>query len=409
VRLGGARGAPKRVMSESSPSTALPHHGGPGGLRPRRPGRFALWLGAVALLALAALAAAAVIPGSHHSGGDDAVAQHAVAAPTGSGGGRARVTKVFDSSASAKKYGTKIAAMENGYDSQGPVADLSPLPVSAFDRPVQEYRRYAEHWAARLHQDLPPLRAALGSGNRAGARRAWETAFWDYLHLGAVYGLLPGDLNDQLAGTPGLIGDPHFVGLHRIEMGLWTGESVRSLVPLGAELGHAVTRLQGELPTAAVDPRTTKQELARGLVAVDVDPLDYVLRAHEILEDAARDLMSGVDVPWSGEGVLGTAAGVAATKEVMSTLEPLMTGRGNAYGTSEYWLGRLAHALRSVRRPNGSWPTLHELTSRQLQLIDGTLAGTLTALQQVPGTLETVNPPSFPEDPANSTSGSDSK
>jgi hypothetical protein len=395
-------------MSETPSSTALPRPGGPGGLRSRRPARIAIWLGAVALLAIAALVAAAVIPGSHDSS-DDAVAVQAVAAPTSSHPVPARVTKVFDSSISADQYGTKIAAMENGYDSQGPVSDLTPLPVAAFDRPVARYRHYAEHWAARLHHDVGPLRAALESGNRTDARHAWETAFSDYLHLGAVYGLLPGDLNDQLAGTPGLIGDPHFVGLHRIEMGLWTSEPVRSLVALATKLSHAVRRLQAELPTASVDPSSPRQELARGLVAVDVDPLDFVLRAHEILEDAARDLMSGVDVPWSGEGVLGTAAGVAATKELMSTLEPLMTGRGDAYGTSEYWLGRLGRALDSVERPDGRWPTLHELTPRQLALIDGTLAGTLTALEQVPGTLETVNPPIFPKDPANATSRSGSR
>ena len=67
--------------------------------------------------------------------------------------------------------------------------------------------------------------------------------------------------------------------------------------------------------------------------------------------------------------------------------------RGNAYGTSDYWLLRLGRVLHAVQRPDGSWPTLHQLTPRQLQLIDGTLAGTLSALQQVPGTLETVTLP----------------
>jgi hypothetical protein len=398
-----------RIMSDGSPSNpALPRPGGPGGLRPRR---LAIWLGVVALLAIIALVAAAVIPGSHHSDADDAVAQHAVAEPNQQSGDPARVTTVVNSSIPAKQYGSKIAAMENGVDSRGrPVSDLSPVPVAAFARPVAHYRVYAEHWAAQLGRDVPPLTAALRSGNRAGARRDWDTAFSDYLHLGAVYGLLPGDLNDRLAGLPGMIGDPHFVGLHRIEMGLWTDEPVRSLTPLGTKLSHAVTRLQAELPTLAINPKRAKLRLKRGLVAVAVDPLDYVTRAHEILEDAQRDLMSGADVPWSGAGVLGTAAGVAATKELMTTLEPIMTGRGNAYGTSEYWLLRLGRVLDSVQRPNGSWPTLHELPPRQLQLIDGTLAGTLSALQQVPGTLETVNLPNIPRIPngAASTSASES-
>ena len=56
--------------------------------------------------------------------------------------------------------------MENGYNASGPVSDLSPLPVSAFDRPVAAYRRYAERWAATLGHDVAPLTAALRAGNR---------------------------------------------------------------------------------------------------------------------------------------------------------------------------------------------------------------------------------------------------
>jgi hypothetical protein len=390
-------------MSETPSSTALPRSSGPGGLRPRRPVRVLIWLGAVALLALAALVAAAVIPGSRNSGGDQAVAQHAVAAPTPSGNTRPRVTKVFDSKISAKRYGTQVAQRENGYNASGPVSDLTPLPVSAFDHPVAMYRSYAERWAATLGHDVVPLTAALRAGNRGLARRDWATAFSDYLHLGAVYGLLPGDLNDDLAGMPGEIGDPHFVGLHRIEMGLWTNQPVTSLAPLAVELSAAIGRLRAELPTAAVDPRSTHVRLTRGLVAVTVDPLDFTLRIHEILEDAQRDFMSGLDVPWSGAGVLATAAGVAATEELLSTVKPILAGRGAAYGTSEYWLHRLGQVFANVRRRDGSYPSLHQLTPDQLQLIDGTLAGTLSALDQVPGTLETHNFTTFPKEPAGGT------
>jgi hypothetical protein len=245
-----------------------------------------------------------------------------------------------------------------------------------------------------------PLTAALRAGNRGLARRDWATAFSDYLHLGAVYGLLPGDLNDDLAGMPGEIGDPHFVGLHRIEMGLWTHEPVTSLTPLGLKLSSAVRRLRAELPSAAVDPQSTHVRLARGLVAVTVDPLDFTLRIHEILEDAQRDFMSGLDVPWSGAGVLATAAGVAATDELLRTVKPILAGRGSAYGTSEYWLHRLGRVFDSLRRGDGSYPSLRQLRPDQLQLVDGTLAGTLTALEQVPATLETQNFTTFPKIPA---------
>jgi hypothetical protein len=62
-------------MSESPSSTALPRPSGPGRLRPRRPVRLVIWVGVVALLAIATLVAAAVISGSHHSSTDNALAQ----------------------------------------------------------------------------------------------------------------------------------------------------------------------------------------------------------------------------------------------------------------------------------------------------------------------------------------------
>ena len=162
------------------------------------------------------------------------------------------------------------------------------------------------------------------------------------------------------------------------------------------KLSATVHRLRAELPSAAVDPQSTHVRLARGLVAVTVDPLDYTLRIHEILEDAQRDFMSGLDVPWSGAGVLATAAGVVATKELLSTVKPIMAGRGNAYGTSVYWLDRLGRAFDSVRRRDGSYPTLSQLTIAQRDSLNGTLAGALGALDDVPGTLETVAPTPYP-------------
>ena len=54
--------------------------------------------------------------------------------------------------------------------------------------------------------------------------------------------------------------------------------------------------------------------LAAVLPHAPLTPLEYATRAHEILEDAMRDLLSGTDVPWSGEGVLATDAGLQRPK-----------------------------------------------------------------------------------------------
>jgi hypothetical protein len=352
--------------------------GGSGRGRPSRPRRIVLWLAGIAALALLALAAAALIPGSHAT---PARFSQLVVAPHSSGANqlRRRQTRVFGSSIAANRYGTQISQRENGIGPGGQVAsDLDPVPARAFTRPVADYIHYALGWSGKLGTAVSSLTAQLRAGDRSAAERAWDVAFSDYLHLGAVYGLLPGDLNDRLAQVPSSLSQAHFTGLHRIEKGLWQGASLSALVPVSEAISGAVVRLKHTLPRTSIDP------------------LDYAARAHEILEDAQRDLLSGSQVPWSGEGVLGTAAGVTATREVVHTLVPVMQGRDNTLVEVQNWLLRLQSSLNAVRRRDGSYPTLDQLTIDQRESINGNLAGALSALQDIPGTVETTALPTIP-------------
>ena len=372
-------------MSGTSPSTPLPRGAAdPSGAGPgdrSRSRRILVWGATVVLLALAALAAAALIPGSH-SAGSSSLARSSVVAGGSPANPLHHQAKVYDSNVAASKYGTQVAARENGVNAKGQlISDLAPLRPRQFDRPVSEYRGYAERWAVSLGRDVAPLTAALRAGHRARARRDWSTAFADYLHLGAVYGLLPAGLDDRLAEVPPASDDRDFPGLHRIEQGLWTGQSLRSLVPVSTRLRRAAVTLRHTLPTVAISP------------------LEYATRAHEILEDAQRDLMSGTEVPWSHQGVLGTAAALTATDRVIATLVPLLNGRDNTLGTTRYWLAELSHALAAVRRRDGTYPTLGRLSPARRERIDATLAGALGALSAVPGTLETKQIPEIPSIP----------
>ncbi|MFZ0040870.1 MAG: EfeM/EfeO family lipoprotein [Solirubrobacteraceae bacterium] len=338
---------------------------------PRRR-RTALRLAAALGLALVAIAAAALIPGSHSTPPSFGV-QRTAAGPATREPRPDAVTQVAGSSIPASRYGRLDGLQENqGVDAQGQLtSDLAPLPPASFDAPIARYRAYAERWSARLARSLTPLTSDLRSGSRAAAQRAWATSLSDWLHLGAVYGLLPTGLQRRLAGIPPSLGDRRFAGLHRLERGLWTGQAPRSLVPVAGSLARAVAQLRRQLPT------------------VTITPLDYATRAHEILEDAQRDLMSGTQVPWSGAGVLGTVAATAATREVITTLVPVLQGRDNTLVEVQNWLVLLQRSLNSVRRGDGTWPSVADLSQTQRERLDGNLAGALGALSGVPGTLET--------------------
>ena len=138
-------------------------------------------------------------------------------------------TKVFGSNIDAKAYGSIIAAQEyQGVDTNGqPTSELDPILPRPFSAPVAAYRSYAERWSAKLRARCRDPKAALASGDRDRAKRAWSDAYDDYLHLGAVYGLLPRTIDQRIDGMPGRLAgaahDPGFTGLHRIEMGRGRG------------------------------------------------------------------------------------------------------------------------------------------------------------------------------------------
>jgi high-affinity iron transporter len=349
-----------------------------------RAARRALVLTLVAAILLLAGAALAPSPGAHrpsHFGVLSVATRTSPVNPLG-----VRIRKVYGSNVPARRYGTEIGDLEDqGENTRGEMtADLSPLPARAFVGPVAAYKRYAEHWTTIAEREAHGLRDLLASGDRAGARSAWQATWGSYLHLGAVYGLF-GDLNQEIDGMPNGVlagvADPHFSGLHRLEMGLWSGAAPQSLAPVADALLRNL------------------QSLRRTVPSVQIPPLEYATRAHEILEDAQRDLLSGTHVPWSGQGVLGTAAGLDATEEVFHTLQPLLSGRENTEAEVRSELGLLSSAIDQVHHNHRGWPALDQLSMRERELLNGTLAGALTALELLPGTLETTTRAPIPRLP----------
>jgi high-affinity iron transporter len=333
-------------------------------------------------LALVALLASAVIPTPSHRPAPEQ--RGVVSVAHGSNAAEpVRVHQVFGSKVSAKRYGTQVSERENGVNSKGQyVSDLTPISWRRVLGPIARYKRYAEAWAVRLGRSLHPLTAALRAGRRRAAERDWVVSFDDYLHLGAVYGLIPARLDDALAEVPSSRSQAEFPGLHMIEKGLWTGRSPRSLVATASAISRAVVRLRHTIP------------------GMRVRASNYILRAHEIMEDAQRYLLSGAEVPWSKEGVSATAAALVADRKVIQTLTPVLTGRDNTLGVVQYWEVQMAAALRKMRRPDGTYPTVTHLSTAQHELLAGTLSGTCTALAAVPDTLELGPIPQIPRDPA---------
>jgi iron uptake system EfeUOB component EfeO/EfeM len=250
-----------------------------------------------------------------------------------------------------------------------------------YRRPIASYKRYVRRQLGTLLGQVAALQAAIGRDDLAAARAAWLKADARYEAIGAAYGAF-GDLDAAINGHPaGLTGgvrSPDFTGLHRIELALWQQRSTREAAAPAGDLTRAVARLR-----AKVGP-------------MEIDPLEYSLRAHEVLEDGIHLQLSGQASPWSGAALVALRAEVKGTNVVLRTLEPMLVRRdaGGALPQARRALRRLSVALDRLERADGSLPRWDRLGQRDREVVDGLTAGAAEQLAYVP---ELIDPrPSRP-------------
>jgi iron uptake system EfeUOB component EfeO/EfeM len=243
-------------------------------------------------------------------------------------------------------------------------------PVSNLDLAgaVTAYDSYVGGGVATLSRDTAALAATLRHGTQAQAQSAWLTAHLDYNRLGAAYGAF-GDFADEIDGLPdslaGGINDPDFAGLHRIEYGLWHGQSLPSLAKLSDQLVTDVAGLRADLPKEQIDPN------------------DLPLRAHEIMENALQFELTGDADQGSGTSLATALANVDGTQHVLDALAPVMSTRYTGWPTVATWMTTTRKALATAQRPDGTWIPANQLDDADRQGINAAVGGLLESLAPI--------------------------
>jgi high-affinity iron transporter len=254
-------------------------------------------------------------------------------------------------------------------------AAITPVTVAELTGPNQAYQEYAATQLAALAAQLTTIGNDLQRGDRSAAETDWLPAQQDWERVGASYDSF-GDLGlavDGLPdGYPGGVNDPHFTGLHRLEYGLWHGQGFAELEPVLATLAGNVATVQ------------------RDLTSVDLtgDPTKLPVRAHEILEDALRDHLSGVDDQGAGAAYPETYADAQITRTVLKELAPLITARAPKLLPTAYaQLNTLQAALQDAHQGD-EWETLGTASLAERQKVDAAIGSLLETLSAVPDMLE---------------------
>ena len=254
-------------------------------------------------------------------------------------------------------------------------AAVKPATVAELTGPNRAYQAYAARQLAALTRALARIDSDLQHGNLGAARRDWLAAQLDWERVGASYDSF-GDAGVAVDGLPsGLplgVRDPGFTGLHRLEYGLWHGEGRSSLRKVVARLEGAVTAVRQSLTTA---------DLAG-------DPTNLPLRVHEILEDALRDHLSGLDDLGGGAAYPVTYADLQVTRAVLADLAaPLGARAARLLSAARAQLDALQRALLAAR-DGGEWRPLAATPLAARQRVNAALGALLQTLSSVPDLLE---------------------
>lgn len=255
-----------------------------------------------------------------------------------------------------------------------PVA-VKPVTVAELAGPNRAYQAYAARQLAELAGAARRVQADLRRDDLAAARRDWLTAQMDWERVGASYdsfgdaGIAVDGLPD---GLPGGVHDKNFTGLHRLEYGLWHGQDSASLLPVADELAHNVGAVRKDLTSADIAG----------------DPANLPLRAHEILEDALRDHLSGIDDQGGGAAYAETYADLQATRAVLAELSPLIAARApELLPAARTQLDALRRALLATRA-DGRWQPPGSTPLAARQQVNAAIGALLETLSSVPDLLE---------------------
>jgi high-affinity iron transporter len=271
--------------------------------------------------------------------------------------------------------GAKAVTSATVHVSGGGGAVKAVVPVSENDlaAPLKAYKVYVDQGLATLETQTGQLSADIAGNHLAKARTDWLTAHRTYSSLGAAYGTFEDfdkKINGRADGLDGGVDDKDFAGFHRIEYGLWHGQSAGELKVPAQQLVAAVVGLRKAFPTQ------------------DFDPGDLPLRAHEILENALQFELTGDTDEGSGTNLATVDSNLAGTRELLTVLKPLLTKESpQLLPGVDADIARLQKLLDSAHQ-GGSWTPVDQLDQASRVRLDGATGQLLEDLAPVPDLLE---------------------
>ncbi|MFJ9817728.1 iron uptake transporter permease EfeU [Streptomyces sp. NPDC101151] len=269
--------------------------------------------------------------------------------------------------------GTAVTSRAVRVTGRGTVKAVVPVSEQDLAGPLDQYKSYVQQGLTTLVDQTRSLAADIKGDHLGKARTDWLTAHRTYASLGAAYGTFEDfdqKINGRSDGLPNGVHDKDFAGFHRIEYGLWHGESAASLTASAEQLAADAAGLQAVFPHQ------------------DFDPGDLPLRTHEILENTLQFELTGDTDEGSGTNLATADANLAGTRQLVTVLKPLLTSRApKLLPTVDVDIARLQKLIDAAHRGT-DWTSAEQLAAAYKQRLDGATGQLLEDLAPIPDLLE---------------------
>jgi high-affinity iron transporter len=188
------------------------------------------------------------------------------------------------------------------------------------------------------------------------------------------FGPLGGEIDGLAAGHPLGTADPAFTGFHRIEFDLWTKHDVSAAATDTGTLQRLLTQLM-------------RVPLSNYLPATATGVGNWLLRPHEVLEDALRDSLTADDDYGSSTDLASIAADVAAVRTLLGELGPAIDPVAPHLAANARTELEALSTVIDATRAHGAWIAIQGLPVRQRQQVDADVDAALETLAPIPDLL----------------------
>ncbi|MBN8994383.1 MAG: iron uptake system protein EfeO [Rhizobiales bacterium] len=251
-------------------------------------------------------------------------------------------------------------------------AFAKPDPMQLVE-PISQYKLYVIDQVGVLLKDTTAFADAIKAGDLAKAKTLYgpsRIAYERIEPLAELFSDLDGSIDSRADDHEQAEKDPGFTGFHRLEYGLFVGNSTEGLAPIADKLVADVTELQARIK----DLTTPPDKVVGGAAA--------------LIEEVAASKISGEEDRYARTDLYDFQANVDGAQKIVELLRPLLTKENpDLLAKIEANFTTVNDILAKYKTADGGFESYEKLTEADRNALKAPVTTLAEDLSQLRGTL----------------------